>query len=317
MTYSVVIPVYKNEATIPRLVQTLIAMNGELNGSMEAVFVVDGSPDQSYARLREALEEVAFSAQILVHSRNFGSFAAIRTGLMAARGEYFGVMAADLQEPPELLLKFFSSLAADECDVAIGSRVARNDPPFSRLASILFWGLYRRLVVRDMPEGGVDVFGCNRTFRDQLVKLEESRSSLIALIFWLGFRRKFVGYERQPRQEGKSAWTLSKKIDYMMDSVFAFTDYPIRLLIRMGVIGSVLSIALGVVVAAARLSGAIDVPGYAATMIAVLILGALNLLGLGLIGTYAWRGYENTKRRPLAIVAIKHEHRGRLGERID
>lgn len=310
MKYSVVIPVYKNEATIPRLISTLVAMNSELNGLMEAVFVVDGSPDQSYTRLREALEKVDFPAQILVHSRNFGSFAAIRTGLMAARGEYFGVMAADLQEPPELLLDFFSSLAADECDVAIGSRVGRNDPILSRLASSLFWSLYRRLVVRDMPEGGVDVFGCNQTFRDQLVKLEESRSSLVALIFWLGFRRKLVGYERQSRQEGKSAWTLSKKIDYMMDSVFAFTDYPIRLLIRMGVIGSVLSISLGLVVLVARLSGAIDVPGYAATMIAVLILGALNLLGLGLIGTYAWRGYENSKRRPLAIVAIKHEHRG-------
>lgn len=310
MKYSVVIPVYKNEATIPRLISTLVVMNSELNGLMEAVFVVDGSPDQSYTRLREALEKVDFPAQILVHSRNFGSFAAIRTGLMAARGEYFGVMAADLQEPPELLLDFFSSLAADECDVAIGSRVGRNDPILSRLASSLFWSLYRRLVVRDMPEGGVDVFGCNQTFRDQLVKLEESRSSLVALIFWLGFRRKLFGYERQSRQEGKSAWTLSKKIDYMMDSVFAFTDYPIRLLIRMGVIGSVLSISLGLVVLVARLTGAIDVPGYAATMIAVLILGALNLLGLGLIGTYAWRGYENSKRRPLAIVAIKHEHRG-------
>ncbi len=96
-------------------------------------------------------------------------------------------MAADLQEPPELLVTFFSSLAADECDVAIGTRVGRSDPFISRVASGAFWSLYRRLVVRDMPEGGVDVFGCNRNFRDELLKLEESRSSLIALIFWLGF----------------------------------------------------------------------------------------------------------------------------------
>jgi glycosyltransferase involved in cell wall biosynthesis len=307
MKYSIVIPVYKNEASIPRLVQALVTMNHELGGQLEVVFVVDGSPDQSYALLRDALGTLDFSAQLLVHSRNFGSFPAIRTGLVAARGDYFGVMAADLQEPPELLVAFFTSLAADECDVAIGTRNGRNDPLLSRAASGLFWGLYRRLVVHDMPEGGVDVFGCNRAFRDQLLKLEESRSSLIALIFWLGFRRKFVGYERQIRQEGKSAWTFSKKMDYMMDSIFAFTDYPIRLLIRMGMFGSVLSIALGVMVLAARLSGAIDVPGYAATMIAVLILGALNLLGLGLVGAYAWRGYENSKQRPLAIVSIKHE----------
>lgn len=308
MKYSVIVPVYKNEASIPRLLQALTAMNLDLDQEMEAVFVIDGSPDQSYALLRDALNKVDFSAQLLAHSRNFGSFPAVRTGLMAARGEYFGVMAADLQEPPELLVTFFTSLAADECDVAIGTRNGRHDPFMSRVASDIFWGLYRRLVVHDMPEGGVDVFGCNRAFRDQLLKLEESRSSLIALIFWLGFRRKLVGYERQARQAGKSAWTLSKKVDYMMDSIFAFTDYPIRLLIRIGAIGSILSIALGIVVAAARLSGAIAVPGYAATMLVVLVLGALNLLGIGLVGTYAWRGYENSKQRPLAIVSIKHEN---------
>lgn len=306
MKYSVVIPVYKNEASIPHLLQVLNAMNEGLDGLLEAVFVVDGSPDQSYALLRDAIDKTDFPAQLLAHSRNFGSFAAIRTGLQAARGEYYGVMAADLQEPPELLKGFFVALAADECDVTIGTRLRRHDPLTARLASGMFWGLYRRLVVRDMPEGGVDIFGCNRQFRNQLLELEESRSSLIALIFWLGFRRKFLAYERRSRQEGMSAWTLSKKIDYMMDSIFAFTDYPIRLLVTVGAIGSVISVLLLTTVLIARLFGAIEVPGYAATMIAVLFLGALNLFGLGLVGTYAWRGYENSKRRPLAIVATRH-----------
>lgn len=308
MKFSVVIPVYKNEASIPRLLQALSAMNRELSGTMEAVFVVDGSPDQSFALLRAALDELDFPAQVLAHSRNFGSFPAIRTGLMAARGEYFGVMAADLQEPPELLIAFFKALNEDECDVVIGTRTDRNDPLMSRIASDIFWGLYRRLVVHDMPEGGVDVFGCNRVFRDQLLKLEESRSSLIALIFWLGFRRKLVGYGRLERQEGKSSWTLRKKVDYMRDSIFAFTDYPIRLLINIGMVGCVMSAVLSALVFAGHLSGRITVPGYAATMLVVLFFGMLNLLGLGLVGTYAWRGYENSKKRPLAVVSIKHEN---------
>jgi len=307
MKFSVVIPVYKNEASVPRLVEALGAMSRELNGEMEAVLVVDGSPDRSFELLRNASATLDFPVQILVHSRNFGSFPAIRTGLAAARGEYFGVMAADLQEPPELLIAFFSALAADECDVVIGTRDSRKDPLHTRLASGIFWNLYRRLVVHDMPEGGVDVFGCNRAFRDQLLQLEESRSSLIALIFWLGFRRKLCGYERQLRQEGVSAWTLRKKIDYMMDSIFAFTDYPIRLLIRLGTIGSFVSILLGFMILMARMAGVITVPGYAATMVVVLMLGALNLLGLGLVGTYAWRAYENSKQRPLAVVSIKLE----------
>lgn len=309
MKYSVIIPVYKNEKSIQRLLETLSSINYELNGDMEAIFVVDGSPDLSFEHLHAALNDLDFSAQLLLHSRNFGSFPAIRTGLIAARGEFFGVMAADLQEPPELLISFFRALNAGECDVTIGTRTRRNDPLISSMASGLFWRLYRNLVVKDMPEGGVDIFGCNRVFRDQLLVLEESRSSLIALIFWLGFRRKFVEYERLERQEGKSSWSLSKKIDYMMDSIFAFTDYPIRLLTRIGAIGCVLSIVLSLCVLIGAVSGKINVPGYAATMLVVLFFGMLNMLGLGLVGTYAWRGYENSKRRPLAIVSIRYDNR--------
>lgn len=304
MKFSVVIPVYKNEDSIPRLLQAVTAMARELGGMLEVVFVVDGSPDRSFVLLRDALAGLGFPAQLLAHSRNFGSFPAIRTGLAVARGDYFGVMAADLQEPPELMVAFFRALQADECDVAIGTRTRRSDGWSSRLTSGLFWALYRRLVVPEMPEGGVDVFGCNRQFRDQLLGLQESRSSLIALIFWLGFRRKLVGYERLERQEGVSGWTLRKKVDYMLDSVFAFTDYPIRLLTRIGFMGCVLSVVLATVILIGHLSGGITVPGYAPTMLTVLFFGALNLLGLGLVGTYAWRAYENSKQRPLSVVAL-------------
>ena len=310
LKFSIVIPVYKNESSIPRLLQALSAMNQTLGGAIEAVFVVDGSPDLSFAMLRSALDGLDFPAQLLVHSRNFGSFPAIRSGLMVARGEYFGVMAADLQEPPELLIAFFKALEANECDVAIGTRMGRSDPLISRLASGVFWGLYRRLVVHDMPEGGVDIFGCNQEFRRQLLKLEESRSSLIALIFWLGFRRKLVSYERLERKEGKSSWTLRKKLDYMMDSVFAFTDYPIRWLIQIGMIGCMLSVVLSTLVLAGHFLGRITVPGYAATVLVAIFFGTLNLLGLGLVGTYAWRGYENSKKRPFAVVSMSFENEG-------
>jgi glycosyltransferase involved in cell wall biosynthesis len=305
MNYSIVIPVYKNEGSISRLLLTLSDINGQLDGAIEAVFVVDGSPDQSFNLLKEKLPSLDFKAQLLAHSRNFGSFPAIRTGLMAANGDFFGVMAADLQEPPELLITFFKALAADECDVTIGTRVGRNDTWLSRTTSHAFWWMYKKLVVRDMPEGGVDIFGCNRVFRDQLLKLEESRSSLIALIFWLGFRRKLVSYERLKRQEGKSSWTLKKKIDYMMDSIFAFTDYPIRLLIRIGIIGCFLSLALSVLILAGHLMGHITVPGYVPTILVALFFGMLNLFAIGLVGEYAWRGYENSKQRPIALVASK------------
>lgn len=141
MKYSVIIPIYKNEASILELLEILKQMNHELAGGMEAVFVIDGSPDKSYEIIRDQLEHLNFPAQLLVHSRNFGSFPAIRSGLIAARGKFFGVMAADLQEPPELLITFFKALEANECDVAIGTRNGRQDPFLSRIAANLF-GVY-------------------------------------------------------------------------------------------------------------------------------------------------------------------------------
>jgi glycosyltransferase involved in cell wall biosynthesis len=269
---------------------------------LEAVFVIDGSPDRSFELLAEALPGASFAAKLIAHSRNFGSFAAIRTGLCACSGDYMAAWAADLQEPPSLMLDFVAKLAGDDCDVVVGTRASRTDPAFSRFASSLFWRLYRSLINRDIPSGGVDVFGCNRRFRDELVRLPETNSSLVGLIFWLGFRRAEVRYDRQPRQHGKSAWSLRRKLDYLLDSVFSFTDRPVKILIALGLIGVLLALVMGAVVIAARLVGDIELPGYAATVLIVLFFGGLNALGLGIVGTYAWRGYENTKGRPLALV---------------
>ena len=314
MRHSIIIPVYKNEQNITRLLVALEDLNQKLGSDLECVFVVDGSQYKSFEILKQNLPSAKFQSQLLAHSRNFGSFPAIRSGLHAAKGIYLAVMAADLQEPPELLLGFFNALEDNECDVAIGTRNSRNDPLISRLTSSLFWRFYKKIILPEMPEGGVDIFGCNKVFCEQLLKLEESRSSLVALVFWLGFRRKFISYERQTRLEGKSAWTLVKKIDYMMDSIFAFTDLPIRLLTRVGMFGCMISVLMGIIIILARLTGDVSVPGYAATMVVVLFFGTLNLFGLGLVGTYAWRGYENTKKRPMAIVSLSQEFKGQPDE---
>jgi glycosyltransferase involved in cell wall biosynthesis len=235
-------------------------------------------------------------------SRNFGAFAAIRVGLEHATGSYFAVMAADLQEPPELALEFFRVLAAGEHDIVVGTRKDRADPILTRWSSALFWRVYRRYVVPSIPRGGVDVFGCNLAVRGYLLACEESNTSLIALLFWLGFRRQEVAYKRLPRRRGRSGWSRRKRISYLADSVFSFTDLPVRLLMRFGAAGVLVSMIFGIVVLVERLATAVEVPGYTATVLTVLFFGGLNSLGLGVVGAYAWRAYENTKRRPLAVV---------------
>lgn len=299
---SLIIPIYKNDAAIPALLEAITRLNRELGEELEAVFVVDGSPDNSFLLIRDALPGVEFASKLILLSRNFGSFAAIRSGLCDATGPYFAVLSADLQEPEDLIIEFFRVLQFEPFDVVIGRRVTREDPLIDRMASNLFWFFYRRLVMPEIPRGGVDVFACNKKFRDQLIRLEESRTSLIAQIFWLGFRRKLIDYKRVAREAGNSAWTMGKKIDYLMDTTFSFSELPISMLFYSGILGLLISIPLGIITLLARITGWITVPGYATTVLLVLFFGALNMFGLGLVGSYAWRGYENSKGRPDAIV---------------
>ena len=301
--FSLVVPVYRNEASIDALLERLERLSARMSGRLEAVLVVDGSPDRSLERLAAALPRAGFPSQLLVLSRNFGSFAAILAGLEHARGEQFAVMAADLQEPEELILGFRDALARDDCDVAVARREGRADPLMARVFSRLFWSIYRRLVQPEVPRGGIDVFACNRVFRDHLVALRERNSTLVGLVCWLGFKRVEVPYTRQPRGQGSSAWTLRRRAHYLLDSVFAFSHLPIRLMELAGVLGLTLALGLGSIVLYARLRGDIVVPGYSATVLVVMFFGALNALGIGLLGEYVWRGFENTKGRPAYAVA--------------
>lgn len=301
--FSIVIPVYMNEGGIDDLVEALEGIAAKLEDPLEVVFVVDGSPDRSYAKLRDKLPNRRFEAQLTSLSRNFGAFSAIRQGLCQARGDHVAVMAADLQEPPSLVVEILGVLARDEADVAVATRTSRSDPLSKRLQSAVFWWFYRRFVQPDIPDGGVDVFGINRRFAAQLTSLPESNSTLIGQLFWIGGRRREIEYRREERKHGKSAWSFRKKWKYMTDSVFSFSDLPIRVMSFLGSVGIVFSILFGVVVAVARLSGDIPVPGYAGTVVVIAFFAALNLLGLGIIGSYVWRAFENTKTRPHTIVA--------------
>jgi polyisoprenyl-phosphate glycosyltransferase len=306
ITFSVVIPVYRNEETIPQLLTNLELLARRLPGTLEVVFVIDGSPDRSLERLRERLGQACFDSQVLLLSRNFGAFSAIAAGLQRARGQYLAVIAADLQEPADLPLRFFQTLLMGNCDVVVGQRLGRCDPLLSRMASAIYWRLYRRYVQPEVPAGGVDVFACNRAVRNTLVRLNESNTSLVGLLIWLGFRREIIGYQRLPRPHGKSGWGWQKKLRYLKDSIFAFSDLPIRLLGIIGAVGMLLSLVLSLVIVICRTTGKINLPGYSGVMVTILFFGALQSLSLSVIGEYLWRCFENTKRRPRYIVFQSH-----------
>jgi polyisoprenyl-phosphate glycosyltransferase len=300
--FSLVIPVYRNEETLDCLLTELGRLQARLPQPLEVVFVVDGSPDSSAAILKSRLPACPWISQLTCLSRNFGAFNAVAAGMSHATGDFIAVMAADLQEPIELVEEFFRVLSSGEADVVLGHRLSRVDPWIPHLASNTFWWLYRRFVLPDLPPGGADVFGCSRAVRDAVVALPECNSNLIALLFWLGFRRKFVGYHRRPRRSGRSAWKLAKRLRYAVDSVFNFTDLPIRLLFLTGSLGLLFCVIFSCLVVAAKLRGAIPVPGYAPIVLTVALLGSLILVGLGVIGQYAWLCLQNARRRPNFVI---------------
>jgi glycosyltransferase involved in cell wall biosynthesis len=307
---SLIIPVYKNAESLQQLLLEIDDIAAKLSDPLEVVFVIDGSPDVSYAILRRLLPDRYLFCQLICLSRNFGSFAAIRAGLARANGRNFAVMAADLQDPPETIIEFFNVLATEPVDIVVGARATRGDPRLTRFFSNTYWFVYRKFIVPDLPPGGIDIFGCNALVRDALCRLPEVGSSLIGLLFWLGFRRKVIVYHRRLRPFGKSAWSFGRKLRYMFDSMYSFTDFPINALMWTGALGVIASGISGTIVFLYWALGRVDVPGYTSIVLLVIFFGTLNTLSLGIVGAYLWRTFENTKGRPQSIV-ISEESFGR------
>lgn len=299
---SLVIPIYKNELNIPDLLDALEGLNSNIKNELEVVFSVDGSPDRSFDLLKEKLVHSKFKSKLILLSRNFGAFAAVKAGLTQGTGPYFAVMAADLQEPVSLIETFYNELKTNTIDVIVAGRETRVDSLRVKFFSKIAWTIYQKFIFPDIPKGGVDIFGCNIEFRDSLLSLKEAHTSLIGLIFWLGYRRKIIYYKRLERKIGKSSWTFTKSLRYFLDSCFSFSDLPVRTLSIVGLSGLVIAFVFGTSIVFSKIFLDKGVPGYAATSILIMFFGSLNCFGLGIIGEYVWRTYENTKARPESLI---------------
>lgn len=299
--YSVIVPVFNNQDSITRLVSVLTEFRLTRMRDLEVVFVIDGSHDQSREILVKELQSGALEAQLIDLSRNFGSFSAIRAGLIAARGDLIAVMAADLQEPISLVEDFFSRLETGRCDIVVGRRLSRNDPFVSSVIARSYWKIYRRLVSSDYPTGGVDSFGCTRKVAEVLNALGEKNTSLVGLLYWIGFRREEVPYDRKRRHSGRSGWTFGRKFRYFSDSVFAFSTLPLKVIQVVGFGGTLSSVLVGLIVVLAWIAGSVSISGYVPIMLAILGSASMILLALGVIGSYVWRTYENSQHRPVVV----------------
>jgi glycosyltransferase involved in cell wall biosynthesis len=306
-TLSVVVPYFNNRESLPELLAQISTSAASLQAVVEIIVVDDGSKLPVLSALKQVPPMPHTRLKLIRLSRNFGSFSAIQTGLSAATGKRIAVLSADLQEPPWLLESFFEELESGEISVVLGSRESRQDKVLQSISAKAYWFLYRRFVFPQVPKGGVDVFACTQEVARTLVNFRESNTSLIGLLLWAGYPTKIVKYDRLERQHGQSGWSLTKRLKYMTNSIFAFTHFPILALQVLGGLGVLASVLIGVVVAYAWWSGAVIVPGYAPIMLAISLSTSINLLGLGLIGSYVWRTFENSKNRPSTLISTASE----------
>ena len=236
-------------------------------------------------------------------SRNFGSNPAIMAGMSQARGDAVAAIAADLQDPPELLHEMLAAWR-DDHKVVIAARRRREDPFPTWLLSDLFYRLFRRFAIQSMPPRGFDFFLIDRQVCALINDIQENNAYLMGLILWLGFDPHVIYYDRQARQRkyGQSMWTFTRKFKYFVDSFVAFSYFPVRVASGLGVLFSVLGLIYAAWVVYARLALGIQAEGWASLMIVVLIAAGVQMLILGIIGEYMWRSLDETRRRPRFII---------------
>ncbi|MCZ2098167.1 MAG: glycosyltransferase family 2 protein, partial [Anaerolineae bacterium] len=251
---SLVVPVYHNAASLPDLLakfQALAAKRAKFQ--FEFVFVDDGSRDNSLEVL-ETLFAGEPRMSIVKLSRNFGSNAALLSGLSHAHGDAVAAIAADLQDPPELIDEMLT-LWQQGRKVVLAARESRDDPGLTSLFADVFYALFRRFAIRTMPRRGFDFFLIDRQVCDHIKQIQESNTYLMGLILWLGFDPAVIYYHRQRREAryGRSMWTLVRKIKYFIDSFVAFSYAPVRFASILGLTLSTLGLLYAAIIIVLRL----------------------------------------------------------------
>lgn len=298
---TVVSACYNEAPTLPALAERTLKALDESGVEGRLLVVDDGSADESPTVLSTlAAQEPRISYLRL--SRNFGQQAAISAGLDHATGDAVVLLDGDLQDPPELIPEFIERFRAGY-DVVYGVRRNRKEAGWKRAAYRFFYSLMSNLADLDLPQHAGDFGLMSRRVVDVMRASGERHRFLRGLRRWAGFRQTGVGYDRPARAEGEPKYTLRKLLGLGMDGLIAFSSAPLRAAMLVGVVTTGGAIAYILFSMLARLFGGPVPPGWTSIVAAVLGMGGIQLIMLGVIGEYIGRIYDETKRRPIYVVA--------------
>ncbi len=300
-TYSLVIPVYNEEAVLPLLLPRLDGLLERLDGPAEVIFVDDGSRDlTSFILEQRASADPRFKYVTL--SRNFGHQIAITTGLDLSSGDAVIIMDADLQDPPEVAL----ALAArwrEGFEVVSARRVSRaGESRFKRATAHLFYRLISRLGAIEIPEDVGDFRLLDRKVVDAFCGLRERERFVRGLFAWMGFKQATVDFERPARAAGVTKYPVRKMVSLAVNGVISFSEAPLRAALWSGILVSALAILYGFYIVALWASDAELVRGWSSTTFVAAFLGGANMMVTGIMGLYVGRIYAEVKARPLYLI---------------
>jgi dolichol-phosphate mannosyltransferase len=310
---SVVTPAFNEEENLPLLYERLGAVLGALDLDWEWVVVDDHSSDRTFEVLCELARKDARVRAVRL-ARNSGSHTAITCGLHGARGDSAVLMAADLQDPPEVLPRLLERWR-EGFQVVWAVRNRREGEKATRVGfSRAYYFIMRRIVgMKDMPATGADFLLIDRRVLEAFREFGESNVSVLALVTWMGFRQTTLGYDKQARVHGASGWSLEKKLKLVVDSVTSFTYLPIRVMSYVGIVLALLGFAYAALVATRALLG-YGVQGWASLMVVVLVIGGAQMIMMGILGEYLWRALDESRRRPRFIIEAVTPEADRPGE---
>jgi polyisoprenyl-phosphate glycosyltransferase len=298
---SVVVPMYDEEEVLPIFFERMHPLLDGLGISYEVLVVDDGSRDGTAALLHEATATWP-QLRLVRLLRNSGHQAALSAGFRRARGEYLVTIDADLQDPPEVIADLLATAREKDVDVVYGVRSDRSSDSWpKRTTARMYYRLMCRLVGREIPFDAGDFRLVSRRVVDAVNGLPEDGRVFRLVIPWLGFPSAEVKYVRAERAAGVTKYNWSKMFRLAFDSVTAFSAAPLRLATWLGLLGGLLCMAVVVAALIIKLSGN-SVPGWTSTVLAVGVIGAIQLLCLGLLGEYVARLFQSSQRRPQFLV---------------
>lgn len=302
-TISLVLPTYNEEENLAALYAALTAAAEKMRGyAFQFIFVDDCSTDRTPAIL-EKMRSADTRVGIIRLARNSGSHAASAAGLCYCVGDAAVIMAADLQDPAGDVLPLLAAQWEAGSKVVWGIREARKgDGVIAVALSRLFYSIANAVTSTRQPTTGVGAILLDRAVIDAVNASPEKNSSLSMLIAWVGFPQASVVCPRDPRAAGRSKWTLGKKVKLTVDSIIAFSYLPMRLMSFLGFLCTAAGAVYGLHIVVSRVANRISVEGWASLMIAVLLIGGIQMLMLGILGEYLWRAYDEMRPRPRYVI---------------